>query len=171
MKLYELNTEIDKLVEQLDFDWETGEIGENYDDALYQRIMQMSAEKHDILEYLAKKALNTKSDAEALDAEIKRLTERKRKAENRYKSLVNVLDRECAGEKTDLGVATVSYRTTTKVDFTEEGLCLAWLKDNGYTDAYKVEETISKTELKKIFKKVDEIPGAVQITSKSCSLR
>jgi len=171
MQLYKINQEMAEIYDKIDLDFETGEIGENYDDELFQRFMELKMERDERLQWIAKLYLNTKAEIPGIKEEIDRLTKKKAAAERKCESLLKILDRECAGEKTDLGVATVSYRNTTKVDFTEEGLCLAWLKDNGYTDAYKVEEKISKTELKKIFKKVGDIPGAVQIQSKSCSLK
>jgi len=171
MKLYDINKEMMEIYNTIDLDFETGEVGENYDEDLYQRFMELAMEREERLQWIAKLYLNTKAEIPGIKEEIDRLAKKKAAAERKCESLLKILDRECAGQKTDLGVATVSYRNTTKVDFTEEGLCLAWLKDNGYTDAYKIEQKINKNELKKIFKTVDEIPGAVQIASKSCSLR
>lgn len=172
MKLYEINAELEEALDNLDFDWETGEIGDDYDDALYQRVQELAMERTELLQYLAKKALNTKGEAEAVKAEIDRLTKRKKALDNRYTSLVNVLDRECAGEKTDLGVATVSYRSTARVEITDEIACLAWLKDNGHDEAITIPDPkISKTELKAIIKKGGDIPGVDIVSSKSCSLR
>lgn len=171
MKLYEINAELEKAIDELDFDFETGEMGENYDDALFQKVQELSIERTELLQYLAKVALNTKAEAEAVKYEMDRLAKRKKTLDNRYASLVNILDRECAGEKTDLGVATVSYRSTAKVEIADEIACLAWLKDNNHKEAFKVEEKINKTELKAIIKKEGDVPGAEIVSSKSCSLR
>ena len=108
MKLYEINTEILRLTDAIEFDEETGEIlGDT--DGLFAQIDALQMEKNRILEWLAKLVLNLRSEATALKSEEERLKARRDRLSKKEERLMSVLDRECGGEKTDLGVATLSY--------------------------------------------------------------
>ena len=115
MKLYEINLEIMRLVDAIQFDEETGEIlGEA--DELFEQINALQMEKSKILEYLAKLVLNIRGDVASLKAEENRLKDRRQRLEKKEARLLRVLDRECAGQTTDLGVATLGYRKTSRVE-------------------------------------------------------
>ena len=109
MKLYEVNQLIEGIFEQL-VDPETGEVVEN--EALLAQLDSLQMERSRILEYLCKLVLNTRSQMAALKEEEKRLKERRASLERKDIRLMEILDRECGGEKTDCGVATVCYRKT-----------------------------------------------------------
>ena len=142
MKLYEVNQLIAEIFEQL-VNPETGEVIS--DEALLAQLDSLQMERSRILEYLAKLVLNTKA---------------------------SILDRECAGEKTDCGVATVCYRRTTKVDVADSQTAISWLKANGYDSCYKQPDPeVSKTEVKKLLQAGTEIPGITLTQDLSCSLR
>lgn len=171
MKLYEINQELEDAVANLDFDWETGEIGENYDEELMGRIQELAIEKKNLLEYLAKLALNTKAESEAIKAEERRLKARREAKDHRYDALIRVLDREC-GEKTDFGVATLSYRKTKSTEITDERKVYEWLSSNGKTQAFVIPAPkLIRAEIKKIIEAGEEIPGAEIVQKQSCSLR
>ena len=106
MKLYEVNRQIEDLMLQLEPDPETGEIPANEDEVI-ARIDELAMRKEDILQYLAKMALSTKATAQGMKEEEKRLHDRRARMDARHDRLMAVLDRECGGEKTDLGVATL----------------------------------------------------------------
>ena len=83
MKLYEINLEIMRLVDAIQFDEETGEIlGEA--DELFDQINALQMEKRKILEYLAKLVLNIRADAASLKAEENRLKERRQRLDSIY---------------------------------------------------------------------------------------
>lgn len=172
MKLYELNQEIDESMEQLDFDFETGEVGENYDELLYEKVIHLMQDREEILQYLAKKALNIRADIEAIKSEEERLAERRKRFQRQHDGLIKVLDRECDGVKTDLGVATVSYRNSVQTEIINEDMCLDWLKEHGHEDAITIPDPkINKAKLKAIHKTEETIPGVSFIPNRSCSLR
>lgn len=169
MKLYEVNQMIEGIFEQL-VDPETGEIVEN--EALLAQLDSLQMERSRILEYLAKLVLNTRSQMAALKEEEKRLKERRASLERKDTRLMEILDRECAGEKTDCGVATVCYRKTTKVEVGDDGTAVSWLMDHGHTQCYRVPAPeISKTEVKKLLAAGTEVPGVALVQDYSCSLR
>ena len=169
MKLYEVNQMIEGIFEQL-VDPETGEIVEN--EALLAQLDSLQMERSRILEYLAKLVLNTRSQMAALKEEEKRLKERRTSLERKDTRIMEILDRECAGEKTDCGVATVCYRKTTKVEVGDDATAVSWLMDHGHTQCYRVPAPeISKTEVKKLLAAGTEVPGVALVQDYSCSLR
>jgi len=169
VKLYEVNQLIDSIFDQL-VNPDTGEIIP--DDALLAQLDSLQMEHSRILEYLAKLVLNTKSEVAALKEEEQRLKERRGNKERKIDRLMGILDRECAGEKTDCGVATVCYRKTTKVDVADGAAAISWLMENGYDSCYKQPAPeVSKSEVKKLLQRGTEVPGVSLVQDLSCSLR
>ena len=169
MKLYEVNQAIEGIFDLL-VDPETGELLP--DENLMLQLEALQMERSRILEYLAKLVLNTRSQVAALKEEEKRLKERRAILERKENRLMDILDRECHGEKTDCGVATICYRKTTKVDVADDTAAVSWLMDNGYTRCYKVQAPeISKTEVKKLLTAGKNVPGVALVQDLSCSLR
>lgn len=169
MKLYEVNQLIEGIFEQL-VDPETGELVEN--EALLAQLDSLQMERSRILEFLAKLVLNTRSQVDALKDEEKRLRERRASLERKDARLMEILDRECAGEKTDCGVATVCYRKTTKVEVGDDQAAVTWLMENGHAQCYKVPAPeLSKTEVKRLLSAGTEVPGVALVQDYSCSLR
>ena len=171
MKLYEINAEILRLTDQIEFDEETGEILCDID-AIYDAIGALQMEKKSILEYLAKIVLNLRAEAAAVKTEEQRLKERREKLSKKEERLMKILDRECAGEKTDLGVATFSYRKTSHVDVSDAAKAIRWLKRNKHLDCFRVPAPeVAKTEVKKLINAGTKVPGCVVVEDYSCSLR
>ena len=170
MKLYEVNHQIEDLLMQLEPEPETGEIPANEDELIAQ-INALAIKREDILQYLAKLVLNCRAEAAALKAEESRLKKRREVLETKEERLVKILDREC-GETTDLGVATLSYRKTSRVEVIDEAKAVSWLKRHKFTDAFKIPApTVYKTEVKKLMNAGQKVPGCVVVDDRSCSLR
>lgn len=149
MKLYEINAEILRLTDAIEFDEETGEILGDTDE-MFAQIQLLQMEKNSILEYLAKLVLNIRSEAAAVKTEEQRLKARRDRLAKKEERLMRVLDRECAGEKTDLGVATFSYRKTSHVDVSDAAKAVRWLKRNKHLDCFRIPAPeVAKTEVKK----------------------
>lgn len=169
MKLYEVNQAIEDIFEQL-VDPDTGEV--LADETLLAQLEDLQLERNRILEYLAKLVLNTRAQVASLKEEEKRLKERRAMLERKDERLMSILDRECHGEKTDCGVATVCYRKTTKVDVSDNATAISWLMENGHPQCYKVPAPeISKSEVKKLLTAGTEVPGVALVQDYSCSLR
>lgn len=171
MKLYEINAQILQLTDRIEFDEETGEILCD-SDAIYDAIGALQMEKKSILEYLAKIVLNLRAEAAAVKTEEQRLKERREKLSKKEERLMKILDRECAGEKTDLGVATFSYRKTSHVDVSDAAKAIRWLKRNKHLDCFRVPAPeVAKTEVKKLINAGTKVPGCSVVEDYSCSLR
>ena len=171
MRLYEVNQEIQRLLLLIEPDPETGEVPDNCDELLEQ-LNALTMKRSDILEYLAKVVLDIRADITALKAEERRLKDRRTILEHKEDRLMQVLDRECAGQKTDCGVATISYRKTTRVDVSDAEKAVRWLKRNKYTDCYRIPEPeVSKTNVRRLLQDGVNVPGVVLTQDMSCSLR
>lgn len=171
MKLYEINAEILRLTDQIEFDEETGEILCDID-AIYDAIGALQMEKKSILEYLAKIVLNLRAEAAAVKTEEQRLKDRRDRLTKKEERLMKILDRECAGEKTDLGVATLSYRKTSHVDVSDAAKAIRWLKRNKHLDCFRVPAPeVAKAEVKKLINAGTKVPGCAVVEDYSCSLR
>ncbi|MCD8324829.1 MAG: siphovirus Gp157 family protein [Clostridiales bacterium] len=170
MKLYEVNQAIEDIFEQA-VDVETGEILMDSQE-LMARLDVLHLERNRILEYLAKLTLNLRSDAAALKEEESRLKARREKISKKEAKLMEILDRECAGEKTDLGIATVSYRKTSHVEVSDAPKAIRWLKRNKHLDCFRVPAPeIAKTEVKKLINSGIKVPGCTVVEDRSCSLK
>lgn len=171
MKLYEINAEILRLTDQIEFDEETGEILCDID-AIYDAIGALQMEKKSILEYLAKIVLNLRAEAAAVKTEEQRLKARRERLAKKEERLMKILDRECAGEKTDLGVATFFYRKTSHVDVSDAAKAIRWLKRNKHPDCFRVPAPeVAKTEVRKLINAGTKVPGCAVVEDYSCSLR
>lgn len=171
MRLYEVNQEIQRLLLLIEPDPETGVISDNCDEILEQ-LNALTMKRSDILEYLAKVVLDIRADISALKAEEKRLKERRAVLEHKEERLMQILDRECDGQKTDCGVATVSYRKTTRVDVSDAAKAVRWLKRNKYTDCFRIPEPeVSKINVKRLLQDGVTVPGVSLTQDMSCSLR
>ena len=171
MKLYEINQEIERIMDGLIYDPETGEILQDAGDDLAKlELLQMDRDR--ILEYLAKCVLNTRSDMTALKEEEARLRDRRKALEHKEERLMKILDRECCGQKTDLGVATLNYRKTSHLDVSDSARAIRWLKRNKYHNCYRVPEPeVSKAEVKKLINAGIQVPGCEVVEDRSCSLK
>ena len=171
MKLYEINEEILRLTDQIAIDEETGEILCDMD-AITAGIEALQMERRSILEYLAKLVLNLRSEAAAVKAEEARLRDRRSRLEKKEARLMQILDRECGGEKTDLGVATLNYRRTTRVDVTDAAKAVSWLKRRKLLDCFRIPAPeVAKTEVKKLLTAGTKVPGCALVEDRSYSLK
>lgn len=171
MKLYEIHEALLRLTDQLEVDPETGELPESMDDLISQ-IDALQMEKHSILEYLAKLVLNLRAEAAMLKNEESRLRERRTRLEKKIERLLQILDRECGGQKTDLGVATMQYRKTSRVEVADAVKAVNWLKRKKLTDCFRVPAPeVAKTEVRKLLLAGTRIPGCVLVEDRSYSLK
>ena len=171
MKLYEINLEIMRLADAIPFDEETGEILGDADE-LFNQINALQMERKSILEYLAKLVLNLRSEEAALKAEESRLKGRRQRLEKKEDRLLCVLDRECAGQTTDLGVATLGYRKNSHVEVKDPARAVRWLKRKKFLTAFRVlEPEVAKMEVKKLLKAGLQVPGCAIVEDVSYSLK
>lgn len=171
MRLYEINERLDELLSSLIVDSETGEVDEKQID-LMAEIDALEMEKREVIEYLAKKVLNLRSDEAALKAEEERLKKRRQGMEDAEKSIMSVLARECDGQKTDLGVATVKFTPSQGTVLTDEAATIQWCYANHHEDCLTLAlPKVNKDAVKRLLKTGAKIPGAELENRMNCSLK
>ena len=171
MKLYEIIAEIQALSDAIDFDPETGELLGDAEE-LWEKIHKLQMEKKSILTWLAKLVLNLRAEGAALKAEEMRLRARRERLSKKEERFLRILDRECQGEKTDLGVATFAYRKTSHVEVTDSAKAVRWLKRHKYMSCFRVPEPeVAKSEVRNLMHAGTEVPGCCMVSDTSFSLK
>ncbi len=168
MKLYEVNQ---KILDALDIlEEEGGEINDTTTEVM-RELDSLEMERDRILGYLAKVVLNTRSEAAALKAEEERLSKRRKALEKKEEKLIGILAREC-GEKTDLGVATLSYRKSESLDVKDAKAAVEWLNANGHADCVRTPAPeVMKDGVKKLLKAEKKVPGVALVVKNNVSLK
>ena len=171
MKLYEINEEIMRLTDQMEIDSETGEIIENTEGVL-NALHALEMDRQSILEYLAKLVLNLRAEAVALKTEEQRLKDRRETLSRKEERLMRILDRECDGTKTPLGIATFSYRKSSHVEVSDAAKAVRWLKRHKFLDCFRLPAPeVAKTEVKKLINAGTKVPGCAVVEDYSCQLK
>lgn len=171
MKLYEINEAILRLTDRIEVDEDTGELLGNADD-ICAEIAALQMERRSVLEYLAKLVLNLRAEAAAVKAEETRLRSRRSELEKKEARILQILDRECGGGKNDLGVATLNYRKTTRLEVSDAVKAVFWLKSRKLVDCYRIPAPeVAKTEVKKLLASGTQVPGCLLVEERSYSLK
>jgi len=162
MRLYEINAELEKLI-----DPETGEIA---DIELFEHLAMERSTK---IENIALWIKNLESDAESLQAEEKKLKERRVSAENNAERLHDFLSGMLSdGEKFETPRVKLSWRKSesVKILIPEEDF-IAWAKKvNDDLLSYK-EPTINKVEIKKRLNAGEAITAATLLQSNNLQIK
>ena len=161
MRLYDIDQQLERLLE-LDtermVDAETGEI------LTAEEIDKLQMDRAEKIEGCLLVIKNKQAEAEAIDAEIKRLTERKRTLTNKEKWLREYVATSLNGEKFSTARVTVSYRKSESVEVTcaPENLPELFRKTTYSPD---------KTNLKKALKDGVEIAGVQLVTKLNLQIK
>ena len=155
MKLYQIDEAILNCI-----DTETGEIIDA------DQLDKLTMERDTKLENVACWIKDLKAEAEALKAEKQALAERQRVAENKANSLKKYLAYALDGKKFSTAKCAVSFRSTERVEVTDEGLNNL-MKEHDELLTYKAPEP-NKTAIKQAIKDGLNVAGVqlVQNTSK-----
>ena len=161
MTLYE----IDKMITDL-ADPETGEITD------FGALGNLQMARDQKIENIACYYKNLVSDAEAIKAEKDALTERQKAAENKAARLKEYLSYALRGEKFSTPKCAVTFRKTTSVNVDNPSAAIEWAEMNGHKECvrYKAPE-ISKSELGKVLKTGQEVPGAALVEGLSVGVK
>lgn len=162
MRLYEINEQLEKLV-----DPETGEIAD------FELFEQLGIERATKIENIALWIKNLDSDVESLKAEEKKLKERRVSAENNAERLREFLTGMLSdGEKFETPRVKLSWRKSesVKILIPEEDF-IEWAKKcNDELLSYK-EPTINKVEIKKRLNAGEAITAATLLQSNNLQIK
>jgi len=161
MRLYEINAELDALLEQVDP--ETGEL--NCDLDALEGLMIAREEK---LEGLALAAKNYEAEAKMIREEEKTLAERRKRLENKAARAEAFLSEQLQGEKFQTARVAVNYRTSKSVYLHPEFMEWA-LKNNRYL-RYKDPEP-DKTAIANAIKAGESMPYAELIENRTMTIK
>ena len=166
MNLYEIKAEIAAAIESM-FDTVNEETGE-VDAGTVERLESLQAEKAEKLDGIGAYIKNLDSDIAALDAEIKKLTARKKTKENkrdRLKEYVKPFIEEMENKKFESARVVFSLRSSQSVNITDESAISAeYMKT-------KTETTPDLTAIKKAIKAGAFVSGAELITKNNLQIK
>lgn len=151
--IYQIDSAIRECLEAVDM--ETGELLE------WERLERLQLEREQKIEGVALYIKNLQADAAAIKAEENALAERRKVKEAKAARLKEYLSDALAGEMFETARVRLSYRSSTGVEIRDEFALLEWLEQNGKRDCikYKAPE-VSKSEVAKLLKAGEEVPGA-----------
>lgn len=160
MTLYE----IDKAI--MDLADENGEITD------FEALDNLQMARDQKIENIACYYKNLLSDAEALKAEETAFAERRKAAENKAARMKEYLAYALNGEKFQTPKCSVTFRKTTSVNVDNPSAAIEWAELNGHKECvrYKAPE-ISKSELGKVLKAGQEVPGASLVEGLSVGVK
>jgi len=148
--LYDLNAEIEALLDAVD---ENGEVTQE----TLEKLDELNLQTNTKLENIAKYIRNIEAENKIVESEIKRLTDRKKRNQNKIESLENYIKSYLlvAGiKKIDTDLFSFSFRKSDAVIITNELLI---------PDEFKKEKTeiaLDKDTIKKLLRNGDAVPGA-----------
>ena len=148
-------------------DQETGEI------LNLEAFDALQMERNAKAENMALWVLDLKDEAAAIDAEMKRLRERKSAAERKIDSLKKYLQIVTDGQKMKTPLVSVSYRNTTAIQIDDAAAVIKWAQDtdrDGEVLKY-VDPEISKTAVKALLADGVEVPGVSMVSNVSTVIK
>lgn len=180
MKLWEINIEIERILDRVEWDIDAGafvdpDTGEIMTaEELDAELNRLDMNREEILQYIAKKVLNIRADVTGIKPEIKRMQDMKKRWEKKEERLLAILDRECKGENKDLGVASYNYRMSHPLEYDEKDIpdIIAWLEEHDHGDCLKYAEPELKLDpIKKLIKAGEAVPFCKIADKKNGSLK
>lgn len=161
MTLYEIDQAIMNLA-----DPETGEISD------FDALDSLQMEREQKIENIACYYKNLVSDAAALKAEELVFSERRKATERKADRLKEYLSYALSGEKFQSPKCSVTFRKTTRVQVANPSAAIEWAEINGHKECVKyLAPEISKTELGKLLKSGQKIPGAELVEGLSVGVK
>lgn len=161
MKLYEIDNAILACL-----DAETGEILD------LEQLEQLQLERDQKIEGVALYIKDLLGDAAKIKTEEAALVERRRAKEAKAERLKEYLNKALEGQAFETARVRLSFRRSTKVEISDQLALLEYLEKNNLESCltYKMPE-ISRTEVGKLLKAGEEVPGAALTESQNLQLK
>lgn len=166
MKLYEINREIEEILENA-IDLETGEISEE----AIQRLKELQLEKDAKVENVALWHKNLLAESKAIADEIKSLQDRKRSLERKMAWQENYLQFALDGKKYESPRVAITYRKSTAVEIADMDKFIVNHREDPDMVTTKVEYAPNKSKIKEILKSGSEIDGAVLVEHQNMQIK
>lgn len=158
MTVFEINRAINDLID------ENGEVID------VEKLVALQMEKSEKAENIALAVKNLTAEANAIAAEIKTLTERKKAAENKASRLKEFIAYILEGEKLKTARVAVSYRKTSAVEV-DDGF-LEWAMTSGFDSLLSFRDPEpSKTAIKEFIADGNDCPVARIVERNSVTIK
>ena len=152
--------EIDKAIEDFEFDIDEDGVILNYDE-----LDNLKMEREQKCENIALYYKNVSAEAEMVKAEAKTMTERAKRLENKAENLKKYLAYALQGEKFSTPKVAVSYRKSESVNIPDEMLI-----EDKWCNVSVVRKP-DKTLIKKALKEGEKVAGAELVTKQNISIK
>ena len=162
MKIYEIDKEIEALLNEIDE--ETGEI--LFDPG---KLESLQMERDRKVENLALAVKNLTAEAAAIKAEKDALYERQKAAERDAERAKKYLEFVLNGEKFETARVAVSYRSSSRLEV-DEGF-IAWAKRKAKNLLTAKEPEPNKTAIKEMLKKGEKVPHVQMVTVQNMQIK
>lgn len=161
MSLWQIDNAI---MECLDF--ATGEVTD------FERLEQLVLARDAKIEGVALYIKNLQATAAAIRAEEIGLADRRREMERKVERLKEYLTTALDGAKFETPRVKMSFRSSTSVEISDELRLLEWLEKNNHDECveYKLPK-IRVSEVGKLLKEGQEVPGASLVTKSNLQLK
>ena len=169
MTIYELDEEFTKTMEQIMeiFDEETGEVSDiDKFEELRKQLDELSEERNTKISNVACWYKQLVAEAEAIKAEKMKLAKRQQSTENKAESLKKYLEYALGGEKFKDARATISYRKSEQVTFSED-----FKMDDLPGEFLKVTIEAKKSELKTAIKDGQKFKGVELVEKQNIQIK
>jgi hypothetical protein len=157
MKLYEINNEIEMLMESVDL--ETGLIS----DEVFEQLNQLEMAKSEKILNLACYIKSLQAEEEAHEIEQKKQEAKRRVLLNKISGLKDFISRVASGEKYKDSRVSIGWRDTESVSITDANK----LPES----AFKITKEASKTQIKELIESGVEVEGAEIVKRKSILIK
>lgn len=166
MNIYEIDRQIETLLSGI-VDEETGEV--IFSEDLNRALEQLTMAREEKIENCACAVKNYLSEASAIAAEIKNLTDRKRKLEARADHAKEFLSAALAGEKFSTARVSISYRKSESTEV--DGEFVTWAKEHAPELLTVKEPEPNKAAIKKYIKTNGELEYARLVEKASMQIK
>ncbi len=160
MNLYEIRSEMYSLI-----DPETGEIRD------FEAWEELSLSREEKRDSTASWIKSLEAEANAVDEEARKLTERRNTIRRKAERLREYLAADLDGQAWKNAHHDIRYRRSTAVEITDEDRLVAWLQDHDEDALTYQMPKISKTAVKEHLKAGEELPGAELVERLSMQLK
>ena len=161
MKLYELNNEIEQLIDE-SVDHETGEIKD-----VGEALEKLQMDKLDKVSNVVLAIKNEDAFINSIDAEIETLTEKKRIIQSKTKWLMQYLQRNLTpGEKIEYPKFTISWRPSSSIQISDLVILEDLYEKDSRFVTKKIVYSADKIAAKKIYKETGILPEGFSFIEK-----
>lgn len=137
-----------------------------------ERLNALEMARNEKLENIALYIKNLDAETAAIVDEIGKLTERRRRKENKADYLRQYLQLALEGQRFETAKCAVNYRKSQAVELENEEDFVEWASTNGRDDLLTYQRPkVNKTEVKAALKAGAEIPGAALVERNNMQIR